>query len=228
MSELNNNKNQSNTPETANGLFIHNRQLSLIVAGAIFLSFFVFMGGYFWGQKNVVESFANKIGQDSFSDQIYSSVCSLCDNGNIEDTEGEEDAGGETEVETEGDIQTLQATLDNAQQSNQMIEQSNAVSDEHKTIADNATDENEAGQTQYYAQLVGFGTDHAAQQFVEKMSRKDITVVVKKRASRSARGKFVSWYQVMTEKYDDKNELLTLVERLKNEEKLKDITIIAC
>ncbi len=64
---------------------MHNNQVSIIVAGLLLLSFFLFMGGYFLGQKNAITAFSNKIEQESFSDQIYSSMCSLSDNGQVEE-----------------------------------------------------------------------------------------------------------------------------------------------
>jgi len=68
----------------------------------------------------------------------------------------------------------------------------------------------------------------AAQQFAQKLARKEISVAVKKRQSRSARGKFVFWYQVHTEKFEDKSELEKLVARLEIEEKLKGVQIVTC
>ena len=59
------------------GLFVPNRQLSFIVAGLLFLSFCVFMTGYFLGKKNVVEQFSEKIQQEAFADQVYATVLSL-------------------------------------------------------------------------------------------------------------------------------------------------------
>ena len=53
-------------------------------------------------------------------------------------------------------------------------------------------------------------------------------VIVKKRQSRSSRGRFVAWYQVITEKFNDKGDLEALVKRLEYEEKLNDVRIVAC
>lgn len=212
------NAKQEKLKRDLEGLFLKNRHISFVVSGLLFVSFCVFMGGYFWGQKNAVESFTNKIGQESFSDQIYSSVCSLCDNGDIESNgeaeEGEEAASANAcEQEKPADI-VAQAEGANGSQE----EKNDAV----------AESEVESAQSQYYAQLVGFGTAHAAQQFVQRLARKDITVLVKKRTSRTARGRFIAWYQVVSEKFDDKNELMQFVGKLKIEEKLKDIQVIAC
>ncbi len=58
--------NKQNTPDGTE-LVLNNRQLSLIIAGSIILCFFIFITGYFLGQKNVLERFSNKAEQDSLS-----------------------------------------------------------------------------------------------------------------------------------------------------------------
>src|SRR5437870_4523171 len=56
------------------GLFVPNRQLSIVVAGLLFLFFSCFMIGYFIGKRSAVEQFTQKMCQESFSDQIYTAV----------------------------------------------------------------------------------------------------------------------------------------------------------
>lgn len=222
MSENKNNggwhAKQEKLKQDLEGLFIKNRHISFVVAGLLFVSFCVFMGGYFWGQKNAVESFTNKIGQESFSDQIYSSVCSLCDNGDIENN-GEAEEGEEAEAPAESGQENPANTTTQATSAPVMQDEKNDVVEESEV---------ESAQSQYYAQLVGFGTAHAAQQFAQRLARKDITVLVKKRTSRTAHGRFIAWYQVVSEKFDDKSELMQFVGKLKAEEKLKDIQVVAC
>src|SRR5690348_9219941 len=57
-----------------NGLFVSNRQLSAVVAGLLFLFFGCFIVGYFLGKRSSIEQFTQKMCQESFSDQIYTSV----------------------------------------------------------------------------------------------------------------------------------------------------------
>ena len=80
----------------------------------------------------------------------------------------------------------------------------------------------------YYAQLVGFGTKKAAERFVQHLVKKNIVSEVKKRISKTAKGKVISWYQVVTPTYSDKVELEALVAKLVKEEKLNDTRIVAC
>src|SRR6266403_1787827 len=56
------------------GLFIPNRQLSIVVAVFLFLTFSIFMTGYFLGKKKAVEQFTHEIQQDAFADKVYATV----------------------------------------------------------------------------------------------------------------------------------------------------------
>jgi hypothetical protein len=188
------------------GLFIPSRQLSFIVAALLFFTFFIFMTGYFLGKKNVVEQFVEQAQQEACADTIYSHLMS-----NNEDSE-----------------QPEPAPLALAQ-----IEESEvAISSLNQKISD-MQDELTVQQEQeiselYYAQLIGFGTEKAAQIFVKKLETKGIATEIKKRASKTAKGRTSCWYQVVTLNYGDKSELIKLVDRITKEENIKDAVIRAC
>lgn len=231
-------KNQSLTADTIKnscecasspGLCMPSRQVSLVVAALILLSFMLFVGGFFWGQKNAIVAFTHKIEQETFGDQIYSSLCSLCDSeGDVEDPQ-------ESSEEEAADSNLSEITT-------RSIEPGSAQGPDDKSISDELTaessheqpqqevevEETTVGTQEYYGQLAGFGTARAAQQFANRLQRKEIGAMVKKRQSRSSRGRFVSWYQVVTEKFSDKGDLEALVKRLEYEEKLKDVRIVNC
>ena len=82
--------------------------------------------------------------------------------------------------------------------------------------------------TRYYAQLIGFGTSRAAERFVKRLTQKGVIVQTKKRVSKTAKGRTIVWYQVVTPPYADKVELETLVFQVSKEEKLKGVRIITC
>jgi hypothetical protein len=77
-------------------------------------------------------------------------------------------------------------------------------------------------------QLIGFGTEKAAQKFVQKLALKNIETFVKKRISKTAKGRTVYWYQVVTPPYDNKETLTLLVNKLAKEERLSGIYIGSC
>lgn len=225
---------------SSHGLYVKNRQLSWVVASVILLNFCLFMGGYFLGQKNAVSDFSDKIEQESFSDQIYSSMCSLCDSGEVEEsseneeevTENDEQAPESAEEESSTSIQAQNSVsssiIDTSRTSSHaLVLAADSEPDESQQADEQAQEVNEAD-TQYYAQLIGFGSARTAQKFAHKLSRKEIPVVVKKRQSRTARGRFVSWYQVVTEKFNDRQELEALIARLEREEKITGVQIATC
>lgn len=89
-------------------------------------------------------------------------------------------------------------------------------------------DKKEEINTEYYAQLIGFSKREAAVDCVNKWKKKGFDVQIKKRESKTAKGKTVCWYQVVTQKYTSKKELEQIVDLLKKQEKLKDVCIITC
>lgn len=217
------------------GLFMHNRQVSILISALVLFSFFLFMGGYFLGQKNAATTFSNKIDQESFGDQIYSSMCSLCDSGDIEEDSSEneetdtaDNPSSNLSIDQTGDAHSSENNVNKSDIQTAQIAEQSAVQPEVLSSLSNENNQDDGVVAEYFAQLAGFGTARAAQQFAQRLARKEIAVVVKKRQSRSARGKFVSWYQVVTEKFDDKVELEKLVHRLEQEEKLKDVRIVTC
>ena len=80
--------------------------------------------------------------------------------------------------------------------------------------------------TQYYAQLAGFSSLKMAEAFVTRLNKKQIPVLIKERISKSAKGRPVRWYQVVTEPYEDQDALNSVVAILKKEEKLRDVRIV--
>jgi hypothetical protein len=79
------------------------RQLSLAIAGLLAFSFFVFIGGYFLGQKRAAEDFAYRADQDSLADQIYSSMCVLYDPKEEEESESAAEEADTSETESAGE-----------------------------------------------------------------------------------------------------------------------------
>lgn len=202
------------------GLFVPNRQLSLIVAGLLFLAFSIFMTGYFLGKKNVVEQFSEKIQQEAFADQVYTAVLASTQ-------ENEQDANHAIvvadvtviEAPTQITDQTIHSSFAKASADMQEI----AIAQTESTIASE-----ELSSGHYYAQLIGFGTEKAAQLFVNKLATKGIETEVKKRVSKTVKGRTSYWYQVVTTTYANKNELMVLVDKIAKEENIKDASIRVC
>jgi hypothetical protein len=81
---------------------------------------------------------------------------------------------------------------------------------------------------QYYAQLIGFGTLRAADKFAERLQQKNFPVKVVEKHSKTAQGKKIIWYQVVTETFDKKDDLIVFTQKIEKEERLNDIRIVSC
>jgi len=77
----------------------------------------------------------------------------------------------------------------------------------------------------FIARLVGFGTLRSATQCVQRLKKMGYAVVVAQRESVTARGRKITWYQVVTEPMADKEKLRGLVEKIQQSAQLKDIEI---
>lgn len=195
-----------------NVVIIGMRSLSLLVSAVIVLCFFIFMTGYFLGKRSAYEDVAGVLVQDSLSDRVYASMCSIY--GYKDEKASAEEQELETEVAEADQEAETPATAEPATQ---------PAEAEVATQAAPAADA-----VHYYAQLAGFGSLQSAEQFARKLRKKNIKVSVAQRRSKSARGKTVSWYQVVTGSYADRNQLDSLVSRLQKEEKLHDIRVLNC
>lgn len=209
----------STCPCTSNqGLYLTMRQVSGLISALLLLMFFVFMGGYFLGQKKVLEQFSSKLEQDSLSDKIYSSLYAMYDTPENDESDTDQNDAGTDDL-------TDQLKVTDAQ-SVKPGHEIQKESDQNKTVQHN----NSASEIkkQYYAQLAGFGSAQPAYAFAEKLNKQAKIALVKKHESKSAKGRIRYWYQVITKLYESKEQLTQVVAKIKQEERLKDIRIVSC
>lgn len=197
------------------GVFLNTRHMSWALSVILMLNFFVFMAGYFLGKKKILEHLNYKIDQESLTDHVCSSMYALYDSklqpsSSSDNVEPEE----ETEViEHEPDLDPAPDATVSAASEALIIPVNDSI-----PIKENSHE--------YYAQLVGFGSKHAAQQFINKLAQRDITAHMKQRTSKTSKGRIVYWYQVITETFAKKDDLVQLVEIIKQREKLHDVRIM--
>jgi hypothetical protein len=202
----------------SDGVFISQQQIGWGLAVFLLLSFFIFIAGYFLGQQRAVEQFSSHVDQESLADKIYTSLYSLHDK--QDESVAVNQVGDDTsEVAHDGlSDATIQAPEIDAQKT-QVQEQV----DQESTVSESP----EVQHARYYAQLAGFGAHKNAIIFARKLERKGIPATVRTRYSRTARGKKIAWYQVITDEYTSEKQLQELVEKLKQEERLQDVRIVA-
>ena len=205
------------------GIFLTHRHVSWLLSLFIMSSFLVFVTGYFLGKKKAVEKFYNKVDQDSLADHIYYSVCSIYENdaADIEQKSTED-------VADSGAIATTQQTAVTTQELTEETDTSVATAIEVPAQESPKQLSGQEKKENFYAELIGFGTLRAANRFCDKLKKQGFAVVLKKRRSRSAKGKTIYWYQVITEKFDNKSDLIAFVDIIKGKEKLKGIRIVQC
>jgi hypothetical protein len=198
------------------GLLVTPRHATWAVALFIIWSFFIFISGYFLGQRVVLEQFTTRLEQDSLSDKIYSSLCTLyeVDNeGEVTDSDGGN--GGEGE-----DVGTPEEEIKPEQEVKEPVS-----TDVRVAQAIDAKKRVEATVPHYYAPLAGFSSAEHAYAFAHRCAQKNIKVLVKKKPSRSTKGRIHYWYQVVTQPYEDKKALAQVVDTIKRTEHIRDISI---
>jgi len=189
------------------GLFIPNRQLSVAVSACIMMLFFSFIAGYFFGEQHAAQNFMRHVDHISFNDQMSASLCVLAKECTLVNANGNDDSINQDA--SDSDDNSFQECI------------ANIVDNDLAPVVQEI-------QKHYYAQLIGFGTQQAAQRFAKKLESRNIPVEINKHCSRTAKGKTVNWYQVITLPYDDKQKLLELVDAIQKTEKIQDARIVTC
>ena len=186
------------------------RHGSLIISSFIIFVVSSFIAGYLCGIRKNADTLQTSITRDAFADQIYNSLCVACS------------YQTETENSAESDFDE---TADN--DADQNTDQNNSA-DQNQESRDlqETTQEPTKIHTQYHAQLAGYTSLKRAEAFAKRTTLKKIPVLIKERKSTTAKGKHVTWYQVVTEPYEDQDALNSIVAILKKEEKLHDVKIM--
>ncbi len=193
----------TNPPHGETVVAISRRLIPGMLAGAMFLIFVAFMIGYFLGVKYTTDEFVTQIRQETFADQLLAGSALSGSAPVSEPAISAANAPEEQPVETS-------ATQPDATQ----------VSAVEPTQPD--------GAKRYGAELIGFGTKGAANDFIKRVAQySPIPLELKERHSKTSRGKVITWYQVVTSKYEQKQELQKLLDTLIKKEHLHDIKIVA-
>jgi len=186
---------------------ISNRQAAWFLSGSFAIGFFLFIAGYFLGQRQAVQSFSQKVDQESLADQISSSLFMLYD------------ASAPEEEEDDVELSENEESADEEQQEDR-LSQAQDIETPKQLVQDEQEDK-----SHYYAPLIGYGTKRAADKFCQKLTQQGIPVEVKSYPSRSPRGRKITWYQVVTKPYTDRDELERLVAQISEKERLKGVQV---
>jgi hypothetical protein len=178
----------------------------------LLLVFIGFMIGYFLGVKYTTDEFVTQIRQETLADQLL--VSSV---GN---------AGGANGSEPEA--VTVAAASETESASCEIGAQTSENAPVELVMQETPTAPDVTSASRYSAELIGFGTKAAAQEFIKRVSAYNpVALELKERHSKTARGKVIKWYQVVTGKYEQKQELQKQLDTLIKKERLQDIKIVA-
>lgn len=83
-------------------------------------------------------------------------------------------------------------------------------------------------QKQYAAELIGFVTEKAAQQFIDRVAHNAHINLELRTRSHMRRGKTTPWYQVVTPHYATEKELNNAIAAITKTEKLHKINVVSC
>lgn len=199
---------------------LERRLVPFIVASVLFLIFIAFMLGYFLGVKYTTDEFITQIRQETMADQILMSASAASQ-------------------QTSGVI-LPQEEVTISKPASEIIAQAPAVTIVTAEITDPtvphlnseqplaASIPEKAAPMRYAAELIGFGTKQAAEEFMHRVSSySSAQLVLKEHASKSPRGRPIHWYQVVTNTYEQKEELQQLLDLLIKKEHIHDIKIVA-
>jgi hypothetical protein len=179
----------------------------------LLLVFIAFMIGYFLGVKYTTDEFVTQIRQETLADQLLVSSA-----GSAAGASGSEQEP--TTVATAPEAESVSGEV--------MVQTSATVPTEivAQVVPPVVTETTQAAR--YSAELIGFGTKTAAQEFIKRVTTYNpVTLELKERHSKTARGKVIKWYQVVTGKYEQKQELQKQLDTLIKKERLQDIKIVA-
>lgn len=195
------------------GMHLTKKEVSVISFTFVIISILTFIVGYFWGKQSVIDGFTQKTSQESFNDKVdylLTMQSFVAKNGGqiLESAEEEKEAIEPVQTETELIVEVK--PIETIKKSEKIVSSS-----QKKT-------------TMHFAALAGFGKKNQAQQMVDRLKQRNIDVLLKTRVSKSASGKASkTWYQVVTPKFDNLEDVHDLVDSILRSEKIKrsDINI---
>lgn len=96
---------------------------------------------------------------------------------------------------------------------------------ENEPQIENASTQQTADSPRYYAQLASFRRRQDADPLVARLKKHGIITEIVEITSKSRQGRAVKWYQVITQKYEDRSDIEKLVQIIKKSENIHDIAI---
>lgn len=196
-------------------IYITKKQASVAVVALSAFCLLVFMVGYSWGKQSVLDELGQRITQSSIEDGAdYESIINpFTDELSMEALSPESLEADDSEG-IRGVKSLFSRETDSSLRAHENADKIESPQPEKQDAK------------KYSATLIGFGTKGAAQSFVGRLGKHGITVHMKTRVSKSASGKIKrNWYQIVTNSYNSKEELQSLIAQIQKIERLKSSDI---
>ena len=217
------------------------RQASMIMASILLFCLFVFIVGFFLGKRTTIDDFSSKVTKEALHDQIDF----LLTTQSLESSQESSAIHGaiiESEPVVDKQLAIMTASTEELNLPTISADKSEkfaVVSESYMTkphgfpVLENKTSLHDQPVTievkkPQYAQLIGFGTKQAAQAFVTRLKKHNVSVILKTMISKTAAGKQRTWYQAITPTYESTQELQDQISKIKRLEHIRgnDIKIV--
>lgn len=183
-------------------LVLNKKHLSHIVSLLLIVAFLIFFIGYFLGKHKAIQEISDVNKQDFFSDQMHYAFQRL-------------------HVTEKPDHEACDPIISSQQA---------VLTDETITSSKFVNNGRKQNGECYYAQLISFGTQKGAQEFVNRLQRNGInTTIIKHKAqvpNSSGITRIIHWYQVVTDSYCNQEELKYYIAGIQKIVKLNDVRIV--
>jgi len=219
----------------SNGIFITKKQASVTTAILVLLGLLIFIAGYFWGKQSMLDGFTQKTSQESFNDQVdylLTMQSFAAKHGSLPEdlSEQQEELAEQENLKTDDVVALLKNMPDALEQSGkaeiiEVVVKPVAV----QPVKPATVDAVPSTTGKHFAALAGFAKKASAVAMVNRLKKYKIDLELKTKVSKSASGKSTkTWYQVITKKYDTKDEVASVVDQVVSIEhiKRKDIKIV--
>lgn len=209
-----------------NGIYISKKQASITAAVLVLLCLLIFIAGYFWGKRSIIDGFSQKASQESFNDQVdylLTMQSFTAKHGPLpEQTEITVTDNDDAQADMESLLQGMPDALEELGGKTE-VPVKPAVSDVAVVVAKKQTDPvaKKSVDIKRYAAIAGFAKKASAVGMINRLKNYNIHLELKTKVSKSGSGKGTkTWYQVITPKMNE-DELQLLVDKVVSIEHIK-------
>lgn len=181
-------------------LIVDRYAASRVLAVLLLVSFFVFAAGYFMGKRSLAQEAMLDTERTAFADHVSFALNASPDHEALAQAMPQEQGVDNQKIQT--------------------VEADKAIC--APAVVATAVDKG----LQHRALLFG-GTKKAVTEFAHRLQNRGITVEVRERVGKTAKGKTRHWYQAVTTPYSNKDDLMAVVTTITDLEKLKNVEIIS-